>query len=83
MTIDLKAERERLLKKAIKQDRITGEKMRKLRDNRGLKSGWVAGMMGISPGYLSDLERGNRHWRQHHIDAFLKAVGELKAIGEA
>ena len=74
--IDLKLERKKLLEKAIAEDRVTGRKMRDKREDRGLKSGWVATKMGISPGYLSDLERGNRHWRQHHIDSFLKAIGE-------
>ncbi len=77
MTIDLKAEREKLLKRAIAQDRITGAQMRKKREQRGLKSSWVADKMGIAGSYLSDLERGNRHWRQHHVDAFLKSIGEL------
>ena len=75
--IDLKLERKKLLEKAIAEDRVMGGRMRDKRENRGLKSGWVATKMGISAGYLSDLERGNRHWRQHHIDAFLKAIGEL------
>jgi len=75
MTIDLKSERDKLLKKAIEQDRKEGARLRKLRESKGLKSGWVADKMGITAGYLSDLERGNRHWRQRHVDAFMGAIG--------
>lgn len=37
----------------------------------------VARKMGLSPGYLSDLENGNRGWTQERVDAFKAAVDSL------
>ena len=44
-------------------DRAIGAEMREKRRAAGLSLRDAAKRMGLSASYLSDLERGNRHWR--------------------
>jgi transcriptional regulator with XRE-family HTH domain len=48
--------------------------MRRLRLASGKSLREVADQMGISPAYLSDLERGNRQWNGDLAGRFLAAV---------
>ena len=34
----------------------------------------VASEMGIQPPFLCELEKGKRHWHEHHVRAYLKAI---------
>lgn len=74
MSIDITAERDKLLRAKITEDRKTGAQFRTLRKRKQLKASWVADRMGITKGYLSDLENGNRHWNPVLEATFRKAI---------
>jgi transcriptional regulator with XRE-family HTH domain len=74
MTMNLQVERDKLLKKKLQEDKKIGAEMRKLRKSKGVKASWVAGVLQLSKGYISDLENGKRHWRPFLIQAFKKAL---------
>lgn len=40
----------------------TGERLKKLRESRGVMQNFIADKLGISKSFLSDLEAGNRNW---------------------
>lgn len=50
--------------------------LKRRRENKGLKSFWVAQKMGIKPPHLSMLESGERLWTDGLIKNFLRAIGE-------
>lgn len=52
-----------------------GQKLRKQRTTANLEAKAVAADMGISAGYLSDLERGKRPWTLDLKAKFEKAIG--------
>ena len=54
-----------------------GFRLRGLRDRKGLKSGWVAKQIGISPSLISYLETGRRAWTPELEQKYLKAIGEV------
>lgn len=47
------------------------------RKKHGISLRKVAGEMGISPPYLSDLERGRRNWNENIVNKFNIALGLL------
>jgi DNA-binding XRE family transcriptional regulator len=49
--------------------------MRRCRQRAGLQQGEVAGLMGISRAYLSDLERGRRDWDWRLVKKYAAALG--------
>lgn len=57
--------------------RALGAKLRAEREKRGLSQKEVAGGMGITPSYLSELEHGKRPWSARLRDLFLKTVKEI------
>jgi len=63
------------LKDRIESDRKKGNEMRSLRTSKGIQLKFVAEKLGITSGYLSDLERGNRHWSDLLEASFRKAIG--------
>ena len=75
MTVNYQMQRRKLLRDHIAADRAEGARLRKLRETRGVKASWVAAKIGCTPSFLSDLERGNRHWHAHHVEKYLQAIG--------
>ena len=57
---------------------VVGRKMRKLRVKSGFQIAPLAHAMGISPSYLSDLERGRRDWTLTLRKRFTAAVRNRK-----
>ena len=55
-------------------DRAVGREMRDLRERRGLTLRQLAARLELSPAYISDLERGNRHWHKGMTDSFKSAL---------
>lgn len=53
---------------------IVGERVRELRDRLGIKQKEFAKRMGLSPSYLSELERGIRRWNEEHINKAAQAL---------
>jgi transcriptional regulator with XRE-family HTH domain len=53
---------------------FTGQKMRTLREGRGLTLRSMAGKVGISLSYLTDLEHGRRNWSPELIAKCHKAL---------
>ena len=53
----------------LPDDRI-GEALRRRREARDISLRSMAKKIGISAPYLSDLERGNRHWNQKYINYY-------------
>lgn len=51
-----------------------GKSMRELRIQRGLSLREVARRMGMSASFISDLERGNRHWGPKAATKYREAV---------
>jgi DNA-binding XRE family transcriptional regulator len=51
--------------------RTIGEWMRQYREESGVSLRWLAEEMGVSPPFLSDMERGNRRYTLPHIDRAL------------
>lgn len=58
----------------IPDNERTGYDARIERQARGLSLRAVAQQMGVSPAYLSDLERGNRAWSQSMVERFTGAL---------
>jgi transcriptional regulator with XRE-family HTH domain len=48
--------------------------LREWRTHRGYTLERLAEMVGMSVGYLSDLEKGKRRWNQDHLEAFATAL---------
>ena len=59
-----------------------GQRLRKRRMRAILKLREVAGEMGISVGYLSDLEQGRKHWSQDLIDRNISAAFAVSKKGK-
>ncbi len=51
-----------------------GERLRNLREFRGVHAKVVAKTLGISQSYLSDLEHGRRWWTMEKIQQYEKAL---------
>lgn len=51
-----------------------GERLRNMRLKSRDKASDVAQLMGISKGYLSDLENGKRRWSSGLMDAYIAAL---------
>jgi ribosome-binding protein aMBF1 (putative translation factor) len=49
--------------------------VRKARIKRGISLRNLAGRMGITPGYLSDLELGRRNWTERRFQQAKKILG--------
>jgi transcriptional regulator with XRE-family HTH domain len=59
-----------------KENTATGERLRKKREERGLKAYWVADRMGIDNTLLSMLEHGRRNWTPDLIAAYEKVIAK-------
>ncbi len=59
-------------------DRKIGEELRAARKSKGIEAKWVSTRMGISPGYLCDLEQGRRRWTGKLIAAYKRAICLIK-----
>lgn len=59
----------------ILSDTYTGQQMRNLREKAGVSLREVAITMEVSAPYVSDLERGFRHWNE---DIKKRFIGALK-----
>lgn len=53
-----------------KDNAILGAKMRMLRESKGISLRSMARRLRYSAAYLSDLERGERNWRDELISAY-------------
>ena len=54
---------------------VLGELLRRLRHNRGMTLGEIAARAGLSPQYLSEIERGLKEPSSEMIDAVAGALG--------
>lgn len=59
-----------------KNHEALGQAMRKLRVESGMSLRQMAKKAGVSFSFISQLERGNRHWTQDVEYKFLKALEE-------
>lgn len=57
-------------------DERAGALLRGMRERTGLTAKDVAARLGISPQYLSDLERGRRRWTPALVGAFQDTLAE-------
>ena len=57
------------------QRRVFGERVRALRQSRGLSQERLAELAGVHRTYLSSLERGERNVSLDNINAIAKALG--------
>lgn len=57
--------------------RDLGKQMRKKRKRLGVSLRETAERMAISAPFLSDLERGNRHWTENLIVKFNRVINKL------
>jgi transcriptional regulator with XRE-family HTH domain len=48
--------------------------LKQWRKHRGYTQERLAEMVGMSPGYFSDLEKGNRRYNQDHLEALAEAL---------
>lgn len=51
-----------------------GSRLRAERERQGMSQGVMAGKLGMTQGFLSDLERGRRNWLGRHIKAYQMAL---------
>lgn len=58
----------------IESDREVGERMRSLREGKGLTLREVSRRMGVSAAYVSDLERGRRAWNTSVTEKYFRAL---------
>jgi transcriptional regulator with XRE-family HTH domain len=57
-----------------------GERVRELRNQRGVKQADLAARMGVSVSYISKVENGKLHFGDYPSEKFIhKLAGELKA----
>ncbi len=56
----------------------TGRRCRVLREEAGLSLRKVAELMGLSPPYLSDIERGRRNWSAVLLQQYNNALQGIK-----
>jgi transcriptional regulator with XRE-family HTH domain len=71
------AKRESMTQQDALKNVKVGFRLRELRDKKGIKAGWVAKQIGISPSLISYLETGRRAWPPGLEQRYLKAIGEL------
>jgi hypothetical protein len=62
--------------KVRRQSAKLGKELKALRISKGLMAMFVAKVLGISNGHLSDLESGNRVWSKKLVESYLSAIGE-------
>lgn len=60
----------------VLSDAYIGQQMRNLREKLGVKLREVAKALDVSAPYISDLERGFRHWNDDLKKRFLVALGK-------
>jgi predicted transcriptional regulator len=58
----------------LTDDKVTGARMRAMREGKGLTLREVARRMGFSAAYLCDLELGRRIWNTKVIALYLSAI---------
>ena len=58
----------------VREDGNFGAEMRKKRESAGTKLRAVAGLMGLSPSFISGLERGSRIWTSKLEKNYLAAL---------
>lgn len=58
----------------VEDQAAIGAKMRALRTKNGITLREMAGRLGFSPAYISDLERGRRQWREELMRDFNKSA---------
>lgn len=61
----------------------TGRKCREARKKSGLSLRSVAGKMGFSVPYVSDLEKGQRAWTPEKLSLFERSIAKPKRNSEA
>ena len=54
----------------------TGRRMRELRKSRNIRMAGIARVLGYSPSYLSDVERGRRPWTLGLVEKYEWAMDE-------
>jgi len=62
----------------VRDDVICGEAMQRLRLAAGVVLREAAAVMGLSVGYISDLEHGRKPWSNDRIEEYVRAVREAK-----
>ncbi len=52
----------------------TGEQARQARENAGLSLRELASRLGLSVGYIADMENGRRNWNQTKVELWNHAI---------
>ena len=58
----------------LPDDRVMGAQMRERRQRAGLSLRALAKRLGLTASYLSDLERGRRHWSAKNVKRYADAL---------
>ena len=72
-----KAEVKLSMEKWVTVQRGIGAELRAWREEQGVSLRGVAALLAVSAPYVSDLERGARHWDLERINNYIKAVRQL------
>lgn len=59
----------------VNDPRVTGQLLRKEREQAGVSLRALAGKLEVSAAYLSDLERGRRNWSEGKIAGYRRILG--------
>jgi predicted transcriptional regulator len=65
---------------SIPDPREYGQAMRARRERAHITLRDMAGRLGITPSYLSDMELGRRSWPKKHRDRFTTLLGSLVGL---
>lgn len=61
--------------RAYKHTLQTGERLRSIREKKGLTQGDVGNLLGVDQTYISELETGRRFWRADLVIRFAQKLG--------
>jgi transcriptional regulator with XRE-family HTH domain len=70
----------RLITETVTRTRGNPDYLRQAREEAGVSLRAMAREVGLSPPYVSDLERGNRDLSPTMLDQFEQAIARLRAI---
>jgi predicted transcriptional regulator len=62
----------------VENPKARGAKMKRVREDARVKLREVADLMGLSVGYISDLEHGRKAWSVRRVNFYLAAVETAK-----
>lgn len=63
------------MSKPRSEDKAIGERLKTLRESKGVKQNFVANKLGITNNYLSELEAGKKRWFASLMLRYEKIIG--------